>query len=414
MPLNRTDFRRKCQLPLLLASGALPALIMLLIHFAPDRVWLAAVFAAAFTALAEACLLVRGRGRLLAGLAGCAALLGLGLWLLPPSGALLAPVCCMGLLGLSLPMGGWPRDKEPPPAWYVAGLVLHLAAQVMVNVSRRTGERPGYIAAAPMLMAGFILFAGLAMLSVNRAGMDQASMGRQRIPASMRRINVLLTVGLLALTLLISALPAVARAVERAWDFLLDLIRRLLDWLSRLLPQSTSTGEMPAESMDMTGLADASAEPSLLAVILEKIAIVLAVVAAVVLAVLAARFLYRRLKKLAKFLRELLRRYAAASCEDYEDEITDTREEGRRERQLPLRSLRRRLDLRDDKSLPPAQRIRRRYALMRMHHAEWQDSRTARETLSTDAACLYERARYSEHPVTDEEAAEFAQRTRSV
>ena len=38
MPLNKTDFRRKCQLPLLLASGALPALIMLLIHFAPDRV----------------------------------------------------------------------------------------------------------------------------------------------------------------------------------------------------------------------------------------------------------------------------------------------------------------------------------------------------------------------------------------
>ena len=414
MPLNKTDFRRKCQFPLLLASGALPALIMLLIHFAPDRVWLAALFAAAFTVMAEACLLVRGRGRLLAGLSGCTALLGLGLWLLPLGGALLAPVCCMGLMGLSLPLGGWPREKEPPPAWYVAGLVLHLAAQVMVNVSRRTGERPGFLAAAPMLTAGFILFAGLAMLSINRVGMDQAAMGRQRIPASMRRINVLLTVGLLALTLLISALPAIVRAVEQAWNLLLDLAHRLLEWLSRLLPQSSPTGGILMEGMDMSGLMEAPGEPSLLAEILEKVAFAVAGIAGAVLAVLAARFLYRRLKKLAKLLRELMRRYAAASCEDYEDEITDTREEGRREQQLPLRALRRRLNLRDDKSLPPAQRIRRRYARMRMHHAEWQDNHTARETLSGDAARLYERARYSKHPVTEEEAAEFARSTRSI
>ena len=414
MRLNKTDFRRKCQFPLLLGSGALPALVMPLIHFAPDRVWLAAVFAAAFAVLAEACLLVRGRGRLLAGLAGCAALLGLGLWLLPPGGALLAPAGCMGLLGLCLPMGGWPREKEPPPAWYIAGLVLHLAAQVMVNVSRRSGEADGFLAAAPLLLAGFVLFAALAMLSINRLSMNQASMSRQRVPASMRRINVLLTAVLLALTLLISALPAVIRAVERAWNLLLGLILRFLDWLSSLLPQSSTIGTAPMESMDMSGLAEASAEPNLLAVILEKAALVLAGVAAAVLVALAARFLYRRLKRLAKYLRELMRRYAAASGEDYEDEITDTREEGRRERHLPLRALRRHLDLRDDRSLSPAQRIRRRYARLHMHHPDWQDSRTARETLSGDAARLYERARYSEHPVTDEEAAEFARSTRSV
>lgn len=413
MRLNKTDFRRKCQFPLLLGSGALPALVMPLIHFAPDRVWLAAVFAAAFAVLAEACLLVRGRGRLLAGLAGRAALLGLGLWLLPPGGALLAPAGCMGLLGLCLPMGGWPREKEPPPAWYIAGLVLHLAAQVMVNVSRRSGEADGFLAAAPLLLAGFVLFAALAMLSINRLSMNQASMSRQRVPASMRRINVLLTAVLLALTLLISALPAVIRAVERAWNLLLGLILRFLDWLSSLLPQSSTIGAAPMESMDMSGLAEASAEPNLLAVILEKAALVLAGVAAAVLVALAARFLYRRLKKLAKYLLELMRRYAAASGEDYEDEITDTREEGR-ERHLPLRALRRHLDLRDDRSLSPAQRIRRRYARLRMHHPDWQDSRTARETLSGDAARLYERARYSEHPVTDEEAAEFARSTRSV
>ena len=84
---NGGDFRRKCQFPLLLGSGMLPLLAMLLIGFAPEKTWLAAVFAAAYALAAEACLLVRGKARLWAGLAGCAAIAGLGWWLLPAGGA---------------------------------------------------------------------------------------------------------------------------------------------------------------------------------------------------------------------------------------------------------------------------------------------------------------------------------------
>ncbi|MGN0972159.1 MAG: hypothetical protein ACI4OY_09395, partial [Aristaeellaceae bacterium] len=61
MPRNGGDFRRKCQFPILLASGALPLLTMVLIGFAPEAVWLAAVFAAACALAAEVCLLIRGR-----------------------------------------------------------------------------------------------------------------------------------------------------------------------------------------------------------------------------------------------------------------------------------------------------------------------------------------------------------------
>ena len=414
MPLNGGDFRRKGQFPLLLASGALPLLAMLLIGFAPEKVWLAAVFALALALAGECCLLVRGKGRLWAGLLCCAAMAGLGWWQLPAGGAWLVPVCCMGLVGACLPMGGWPREKEPPPFWHVAGLLLHLAAQLMVNVARRTGDKPGFIAAAPMLIGSFILFAALAMLSINRASMDQAAMGRQKIPASMRRLNTLLTSGLLAATLLISAIPAIKRWVEHAWDVLMVLLLRFLSWLAQLLPQSAPVGEGASAPMDMSGLCDAAAEPSLLAVILEKVAFVIAAVVGVVLAVLALRFLYRQLKKLAGRVLDMMRRYAAAATEDYDDEITDTREEGERERNLPLQALRRRLALGDDKSLPPAERIRRRYARVRLKHADWQDSRTARETLPEDAANLYERARYSEHPVTPEDADRFARDTRSV
>ncbi|MGN1021613.1 MAG: hypothetical protein ACI4O7_14720 [Aristaeellaceae bacterium] len=414
MPLNGTDFRRKAQFPLLLGSGAVPVLTMVLLGFAPEKAHLAWVFALAFALAGEVCLLVRGKARLLAGLAGCAAMAALGWQLLPAGGAWLAPACCMALVGLSLPMGGWPRGRELHPGWLVAGLLMHLAAQLMVNVARRTGENGGYIAAAPMLIISFILFAALAMLSINRSSMDTASMGRQKIPASMRRMNTLLTCGLLAVTLLISAIPAIRRWLEQAWDWLMVMLVRFLSWLAQLLPKSESTGEGPVEPADMGGFGDAVSEPSKLALILEKVAFVIAAIAAVILAILALRFLYRQLKKLARRLMDMMRRYAAAATEDYDDEITDTREDGERERSKPLQALRRRLALGDDRSLPPAERIRRRYARLRLKHTDWQDSRTARETLPGDAAGLYERARYSEHPVTAEDADQFARDTRAV
>ena len=74
MPHNGGDFRRKCQFPLLLGSGMLPLPAMLLIGFTPEKTWLAAVFTIAYAVMVEACLLVRGKARLWAGLAGCAAL----------------------------------------------------------------------------------------------------------------------------------------------------------------------------------------------------------------------------------------------------------------------------------------------------------------------------------------------------
>ncbi|MGN0779201.1 MAG: hypothetical protein ACI4MJ_08655 [Aristaeellaceae bacterium] len=414
MPRDGRDLRRKGQFPVLLGCGVLPLLTMLLMVFVPEKPWLAAVFAGAFALLGEVCLLVPGKARLLAGLVSCAGMIGLGVVLLPMGFALLVPVCCCGLLLACLPMGGWPRERELQPFWYVAGVVLHLMAQVMVNVARAGGKNAGYLQAAPMLLVSFILFAALSMLSINRSSMDTASMGRQRIPASMRRMNRLLTAGLLGATLLISALPAVIRAVERAWDVLMQLLVRLMAWLMSLLPATETQGRGAIDPGDMSSLGDAAAEPSLLAVILEKIFFALAAMAGMVLTFFALRFLYKQLRKLARHVLALMRRYAAASSEDYDDEITDTREEGQRERSKPLQALRRRFALGDDRSLPPAERIRRRYAWVRLRHADWEDSRTARESLPEDAAQLYERARYSEHPVTEQDADTFTKGTRSV
>ena len=117
---------------------------------------------------------------------------------------------------------------------------------------------------------------------------------------------------------------------------------------------------------------------------------------------------------LIRYLAERLSLFAQTSSEDFEDEITDTREEGEQERISVLDSLRRRLVRVDEKKLSPTQRVRYRYLRLMVKHPEWRASQTARESIPEDAAALYERARYSGDSVSPEEAERFAGRTRSL
>ena len=102
-----------------------------------------------------------------------------------------------------------------------------------------------------------------------------------------------------------------------------------------------------------------------------------------------------------------LSRYVSTVSEDYEDEITDTRDDGERER-VRSRRRNRRAAVAEDKNMSPGERIRRRYLRLLYKHPEWSLGATAREKLPADAAPLYEQARYSDHPLTEEDAARFA------
>ena len=44
-------------------------------------------------------------------------------------------------------------------------------------------------------------------------------------------------------------------------------------------------------------------------------------------------------------------------------------------------------------------------------HPYWGDQSTARENLPKDAAQIYEKARYSEHTLSQQDAEQFAQKT---
>ncbi|MGN0801869.1 MAG: hypothetical protein ACI4MF_04635 [Candidatus Faecivicinus sp.] len=408
MRLNWADFRRKCQFPLLLATGTLPIPMLVCALAVSEGVRAALAMMALYVVLAWACLLIRGKLRLAAGALGAAMLIAVGAASLPigeAHAALLIPTLYAVLLLSGLQFAGWGRGRELNPVVCALLVVAHVIAQILVNVAAG-GDSP-YAAVDELLIAGFICFGALMLLYLNRVSLNLAVNGKQAVPASMRRKNKLMTFALLGVTLLIAALPAVARAAERAWQWFKMLLIAVIQWLLSLFPGDSVAGTESGGSGGGFPAMEAS-EPSTLAVILEKIMAVVVLTAVAVLAVFALRILWRKIRVLLRRLWAQLNAYLASSTEDYEDEIADTREDGAAERSV--RRSRRRTPRRrvNEGALKPAERIRYRYLMAWLRHPEWTPERTARENLSEGAAQLYERARYSDHEVSPQEAEEFA------
>lgn len=411
MKPNFSGFAHRAQRVLLLACATAPAAAIAAAGADAAFLTRIALFPPAYALLALLCLPLGGRLRLPLGLCAAAAMAGAGVVSLLAAGnvvVLLVPVGYAALLLSSLPMAAWPRERELFPAWYVVGLVLHALAQMMCGVARRMGRMHALLAAQPWLLLGFVLFLLLSTLSLNRIALHYATLGRQRLPLTVRVKNRLLIVGFLALALLIACAPGVAAAITAAWKTLLALIATAVRWLMALFAsRETSGGGGGGGGFDLSGGLE-EAEPGLLALLLERLLLALALVAAVLLAALLLRLLWRRLRALLRALADRLARFAAAAGEDYVDEITDTREDGAE--RSALRRMRGRIDWTDDRRLPPAARIRRRYLRLRLRHSDWRGSQTARETLPDDAAELYERARYSAHEVSSADAEAFKDR----
>lgn len=406
------DLSRKCQFPLLLAFGFMPISSIALIHAAPQAAVSPFLFPMAYALLACICLVVPGRIRVPAGLLGCAALFALGWAALPIRRhplSLLVPLAYGVLLLAGLRMAALPRNQEISFFCCPSGLLVHALAQIMINLTRRSGSTL-YDAIQSALVAAFIAFLLFSMLSLNRASMENATLGRQGVPMSMRRANTVLTLCFLALVVFISALPAAARAIRGAWNGLVSAAKALAAWLAGLFPASEEilAGAAQVPASDLSGLGEMG-KPSAFALMMEKIVSVLALIAAVVIGAVALHLLLQKLAVLLRFLWKQLSRYMAASSENYyEDEITDTRDNDLERQSGLMQRLKRRFAPVDEKRLSPGERIRYRYLRLMMRHPDWHESRTARENLEADAAALYERARYSDHPITQEEADRFA------
>lgn len=411
MKLNFNDFGRKCQFPLMMAAGCMPVLLLILAHYMPEGILLTFAVAGVYVAMAWLCMVIPGRIRIPTGIVLAVGLVATGAVLLPVGeiGAMwIIPAAFAGLLIGGLQISGWSRSHELHPLVGALCLIAHLIAQMLVNADKINQAEPMYTPIVPALTASFLLFAALALLELNRISLNSAVNGRQAVPTAMRRKNRLMTVGVMALTLLIAALPAVIRAIEKAWQWLMTALILLIQLLLSLLPESESGGAQSGGN-PLEGLMAETREQSLFSKIMEIVMLALAVIVVLVGIFFALRIIWRKLKILAKYLWEKLNAYMVASSEDYVDEIADTRDGAQVDRALSR--LRRRMQRKrvDESTLSPKERIRYRYLMHWLRHPEWTPERTARENLSEGAAQLYERARYSSHEVTEQDAEAFAQ-----
>ena len=409
MRLNWTDFGRKWQMPWLIAFGSLPVGLIYCANMG-GHWWNAAALAAMYGLLTTLCLPVRGRMRLAVGVVCAAAMLGMGTLLPQENGRFGAtPISAMYavLILLNLPVSGWERGRELPPAVGGVSLAVFIIAQILVNAD----DRQIYSEEVRTLLTlSFVFFLTLAMLWMNRSSLNCAANGRETVPVSMRRKNMLLTFGVVAAALLISAIPALVRAVEWIWDGLMACIGAVLRWLANLMAaEETVAGTDAGGSGGM--LPAEAAEPGWLAILLQRVFMAVAIVVAAVAIAFALKVICRKLKVLMALLMRQMRRYLAASTEDYEDEVTDTREDGERTRILERRR-RTSVPRMNERRMSPVERVRNRYRLLQARHAEWPYSSTARENLADETAAIYERARYSSHDVTCEDAERFAEHTR--
>lgn len=411
MKLNTNGFRIKCQHPLTLALVFFPLGWLFVTGHVGAQMY-AYLFPAAYVLLAWICLLIPGKRRLLAGFLGAAVLAGLGVYAMARGVMmLLFPALYIFLLFITLPIGGWDQRRELNIAWPIIGLLSHLLLQLLIDGSRRLGEDVYGAAATPVLVS-FLILGALTVLAFNRASLESAAMSRRTVPLVMRRANRVISIGLLVLGVLIAAIPAIGSVLARVWDWIVQLLLMFGEFLSTIMPQNQQGGGGgPVEPSDPI-MGGSAQEASALAIFLEKVMGVFALVAAVALLLIFLWAVGKKLIRLAKTLWSRWGQYSAMAGEDYEDEITSTRDESDVEREGLLGRLRRVVP-ESDKGLNANERIRSRYKRLKRRR-DWSGASTARETLPTDAAALYERVRYGGESLTDADAEAFREGTKKV
>lgn len=410
MKLNFNDFGRKCQFPVMLAAGCMAILLLILANYYPGGIARTFVLAGLYVLLSWLCIVLPGRMRIPAGIVLTAGLMAAGALLLPVreiSALWLLPAAFSALLLGGLQMAGWSCSQEMHPMAGAICLVAHLIAQFLVNTDKLDGAEPMYAPIVPALTMCFLVFAAMSLLALNRISLNNAVNGQQTVPTAMRRRNRLMTAGLMAITLLVAALPQVIRAIEGVWLWLKTALLMLVRWFMNLFPE-TESGGVETVGGAMEGLSAEIREQGLFSKIMEIVMLTLALIAVAVGAFFALRVLWRKLKVLAKYLWERLNAYMQASSEDYVDEVADTRDGAQAERALSRLKRRMQRKHMDENALSPRERIRYRYLMHWLKHPEWTPERTARENLRESEAQIYERARYSSHEVTVRDAETFA------
>jgi len=399
------DFR----FPLLIAFAYLPVPFLMLANFAPQIlpfVWLWPLSYVLLDALGTK---IRGKWRILYGIAAIIALVVLTLFMAGIAQELricLVPILYIAALIIGMPLSPAGRNELISPAWYITGVAVQLIAQAFLY-SAQILDNPVLKPVTPWILLSFFLFVAIGLISLNQSNLSFAARGRQAASRAMQRKNLLMTLVFFAIALGITFIPNLVSSLSAFFLWLIHFIADLLRTKAIDVPV-TGVQDPVGERPSFVEFEDAKRLPPVLNTIITVIGLI---IVAVVL-FFAIRYLIRKLIALAKRLKHLLTQYIHVASEDYVDIISDTREDNDRSERKPKKE--KKLSFTEERRLTPTQQIRYRYSQLMRKHPEWDSGSTARENLNGTAASVYERVRYSQYTASEEDARSFAAETKKV
>ena len=412
MRRNLRDFLRLVQCPLTIAAGLLPVPMLLFTYLQPQLQKYAWFFPVSYFVLAALSLLLPGKLRLPFGIMSAVGIILPWCFLLTGEslGLCLAVAIVYGILLLwSIRMDGWNAEKELHSAWIGLCLVVQFLGLGMQMLDRQTTRYP-LAPVAPWLYLSFFVTIIMCMLSMNRKALNTVTTQWTAVAKVMHRKNVVLVFLLVVAAALISLLPSAMGAIK----IVIGWIRRFLKLFERDFSEDFTTVPSTTEAADSDEmmLPFIPQEGKYTGLLNNLFLIFFAILVAVVLPFLIY-LLWKRLRGVAKNLWRSLRNFTSDSAAEYEDEITDTRDSViADETESTVVMGKRRIF--SDKGFSNTEKIRHRYRQLQKKNPQWQKASTARENLPESSAGIYERARYSPHPITAEDADRFKAETKKL
>lgn len=387
----------------------------------------AGIYYAAGQLLALIVGMIPPRGRVAAMLLVGAAYAGAGLWCLDAiSAPFTALIILFSLVIYFVTVRMERSDYAYDSRLMILGFVLNAAAPLVIKLSRMEVDYTimMWCGLAFMMLSPFIMNSK----SV-RAGMSLRGRGGRTIKRISGANRAMVAV-LLAIVLAIANARTLKEAFQRAGSFLMYWLGQAIMCLMNLFAGHDSMGGTGGAGNGEMGLpALESAEPSWFALLMEKIIRYIALLILLALLAFALYKLGKMLVQLSKKLMAWARRFASGVKEDYLDECEQLMDWGevRGEMLDAVRNMFKNIKTHEKKWSELDARGRVRYVMRQLYRKkgggisgiECMSARQALAEMEIDASRaqelgdIYDRARYSDHAITDADA-EAARRSAEV
>ncbi len=411
--LTRRRLRLKALAALILYLGLSPLLLLPGAYLAPDALFLALLLPAVALALTFLAGLWTEKKRKRAFLLVLLLQTALAAALLLPRSPLMLVLLlpCLAAMLLFMPVLARPSGLEWSGQQLALGAAVHVIGQILKG-------RPEFAPAQSLVTLFFCVYMILCLFILNRYALLEGTGEKQSPPAKILSQNRILISLLAVAALLLSGWRMLKDAAFFLWDILLKAIAALIAFFMQLFPEMTPIeGSGGEQGFDFGGLGE-QAPPSLLSMILEKLMIVIGILLSLAILGFALYHLGKLIKRALKSLLERFRAYTKSIGEGYVDKTENLFDMGQISRAALEKwsAVAKRLKrLPPIDRLPPKEKVRRVYAVLRKRMPEQPDSLTAREALSSSSlkldsdqktvlAALYEQARYSDQPITPDQA----------